>query len=150
MLGPFIMVDELIYSELAKSFADRPRLRRPRRSRRAATASSTRSLIAPAYALFERVPDAYAAVKTINSLVMSLAAVPAYLLARRVVGQPLALLAAVLAVAVPSMVYTATVMTENAFYPVFLLAALAARALLERPTARAHARLLRRRSRSRS
>ena len=34
-------------------------------------------------------------------------------------------LAALLAVAVPSMVYTATVMTENAFYPVFLLAALA-------------------------
>ena len=91
-------------------------------------------LISPAYALFDRVPDAYAAVKTINSLVMSLAAVPAYFIARRVVGKWLALLAALLAVAVPSMVYTATVMTENAYYPLFLLAALALVALLERPT----------------
>ena len=94
------------------------------------------ALIAPAYAAFERVPDAYAVIKTINSLVMSLAAIPAYFIARRVVGQRLALAAAVLAVAVPSMVYTAVVMTENAFYPVFLLAALALVALLERPSTR--------------
>ena len=33
------------------------------------------------------------------------------------------------------MVYTATVMTENAYYPIFLLAALALVALLERPSA---------------
>ena len=69
---------------------------------------------------------------------MSLAAVPAYLIARRVVGKWLALLAALLTVAVPSMVYTATVMTENAYYPVFLLAALALVALLERPTTLNH------------
>jgi len=136
MLGPFIMVDELIYSELAKSFADHLSF--------AVREIPTRgygvvypALIAPAYLLFERVPDAYAALKTINSLVMSLAAVPAYLLARRVVGQPLALLAAVLSVAIPSMVYTATVMTENAFYPVFLLAALLLVRMIEQPTGRA-------------
>ena len=109
----------------AKSFAADLALRRPRRRRRAGYGAVYPILIAPAYALFDRIPDAYAAVKTINSLVMSLAAVPAYCIARRVVGKWLALLAAVLAVAVPSMVYTATVMTENAYYPVFLLAALA-------------------------
>ena len=65
---------------------------------------------------------------------MSLAAVPAYFLARRVVGKWPALLAALLAVAVPSMVYTATVMTENAYYPLFLLAALTLVWLLERPS----------------
>ena len=59
---------------------------------------------------------------------MSLAAVPAYLLARRVLPTGLSLLAALLAVAVPSMVYTGTLMTENAFYPAFLLVALGARA----------------------
>ncbi len=80
-------------------------------------------LIAPAYALFDSLPDAYAAVKTINSLVMSLAAIPAYLIARRVVPAGLALLAALLAVALPSIVYTATVMTENLFYPLVLLVA---------------------------
>ena len=65
---------------------------------------------------------------------MSLAAVPAYFLARRVLSQWLSLAAALLAVAVPSMVYTGTLMTENAFYPIFLAAALALVLMLERPT----------------
>ena len=135
MLGPFIMVDELIYSELAKSFADNLTFG-IRGLPSSGYGAVYPALIAPAYAAFERIPDVYASVKTINSLVMSLAAVPAYLLARRVAGQGLALAAAVLAVAVPSMIYTATVMTENAFYPLFLLATLALVALLERPSAK--------------
>ena len=133
MLGPFIMVDELVYSELAKSFASDLGFA-VREVPVQGYGAVYPILIAPAYALFDRIPDVYAAVKTINSLVMSLAAVPAYLLARRVVGQWSALLAALLAVAVPSMVYTATVMTENAYYPVFLLAALTLVIVLERPS----------------
>jgi 4-amino-4-deoxy-L-arabinose transferase-like glycosyltransferase len=133
MVGPFIMVDELIYSELARSFAAGDGF-----EVRGAPASGFSLvypvLISPAYALFEPLPDAYAAVKTLNSLLMSLAAVPAYLLARRVVGQPLALAAALLAVALPSMAYTGTVMTENVFYPLFLTTALALVLVLERPT----------------
>ena len=54
-------------------------------------------LISPAYALFDALPDAYAAVKTLNALLMSLAAVPTYLLARRVLGPGLSLAAAALA-----------------------------------------------------
>ena len=42
-------------------------------------------LVSPAYRAFSSVPDAYAAAKGINSILMSLAAVPAYFLARRVV-----------------------------------------------------------------
>jgi len=87
------------------------------------------------YAMFQSLPDAYAAVKTLNALAMSLAAVPAYFLARRVASDGLALLAALLAVAVPSMAYTGTVMTENVFYPLFLLFALLLMLVLERPTA---------------
>ncbi len=64
---------------------------------------------------------------------MSLAAIPAFLIARRVLRPPLALLGAALTVAVPSMVYTTTVMTENAFYPVFLLALWALLRVLEEP-----------------
>ena len=45
---------------------------------------------------------------------MSLAAVPAFFLARRVVSDRLALLAALLTIAVPSLAY-GTVMTENVF-----------------------------------
>ena len=45
-----------------------------------------------------------------------------------------ALLAALLAVAVPSLAYTGTVMTENAFYPLFLAVVLVLVVALERPT----------------
>ena len=127
------MVDELIYSELAKSFADTGRFL-VRGEATAAYGIVYPALIAPAWAIFESVPQAYAAAKAINALVMSLAAVPAYFLARRVLAEPLALAAAALTVAVPSMVYTATLMTENAFYPLFLCAALAIVLWLERPT----------------
>ena len=65
---------------------------------------------------------------------MSLAAIPAYLLARRMLSKQLAFAAAVLAVAIPSMVYTATLMTENAFYPIFLFAVYVIVLWLERPT----------------
>jgi hypothetical protein len=53
---------------------------------------------------------------------MSLAAVPAYLLARLFVPPTPALLVAAGSALVPSMALTATVMTENAAYPLFLLA----------------------------
>ena len=133
MLGPFIMVDELIYSELARSLAagDGFQVRDVPAS---GFSLVYPILISPAYALFDALPDAYAAVKTLNALFMSLAAVPAYLLARRVVGEGLSLFAALLAVALPSLAYTGTVMTENVFYPLFLCAALLLVLALERPT----------------
>jgi hypothetical protein len=132
-VAPWIMVDELIYSELAKSFASGGHfLLREHRS--AGYGIVYPVLISPGWAIFKSVPDAYAMAKAINSVVMSLAAVPAYLLARRVVSRPLALAAAVLAISVPSMVYTATLMTENAFYPIFLATLLAIIVWLERPT----------------
>ena len=56
---------------------------------------------------------------------LSLAAVPAYGIGRRVLSSRASLVAAALAVTVPSMLYTGTLMTENAFYPVFLVCVLA-------------------------
>ena len=56
---------------------------RSRRLRRRLSAADRAGL-----ALFGSVPDAYAAAKAINALVMSLAAVPVYFLARRVVARP--------------------------------------------------------------
>ena len=133
MVGPFIMVDELIYSELARSVAagDGFQVRDVPAS---GFSLVYPILISPAYALFESLPDAYAVVKTLNAFFMSLAAVPAYLVARRVLGQGLSLAAAVLAVAIPSLAYTGTVMTENVFYPLFLTGALLLVLVLERPT----------------
>lgn len=132
LVAPWIMVDELIYSELAKGFAETGRfLIRDQSS--AAYGLVYPAIIAPAWAAFAAVPDAYAAAKGINALAMSLAAIPAYLLARRVLGKWEALAVAVLTVAVPSMLYTGVLMTENAFYPLFLCAALALVAYLETP-----------------
>jgi hypothetical protein len=133
MVAPWIMVDELIYSELAKSFAEHGRFL-VRGEASTGYGFVYPVLIAPAWRLFDAVPDAYAAAKAINAVAMSLAAVPAYLLARRVLAPALALFAAVLTVAVPSMLYTGTLMTENVFYPLFLTASLALVLMLERPT----------------
>jgi len=133
MPGPFIFTDELTYSELAKSFAAGGHF--------LVRGLPTHGygfvypvLISPAYRLFRDLPQAYAGVKAINSLLMSLAALPAYFLARRMLGPRSALLAAVLAVAIPSLAYTGTVMTENAFYPIFLVFVLQLVRQLERPT----------------
>ncbi len=134
MAAPFIFVDELIYSELARSFAGGGEFL-VRGEPSGGYGVLYPVLVSPAYALFDSLPAAYSAVKAINALLMSLAAVPAYFLARRMLGPGLSLLAALLAVAVPSMVYTSTVMTENAFYPLFLTVALVLTATLERPTA---------------
>jgi hypothetical protein len=133
MPGPYIFVDELIYSELAKSLADTGSF-----AIRGVPVHGYSilypALIAPAYRLFDALPDAYAAAKATNAVAMSLAAVPAWLLARRVVGRWPALLAAALALVVPSMAYTATIVTENLFYPVALLFAWVLVLVLERPT----------------
>ena len=132
MVGPWIMIDEIVYSELAKSFA-------------ASGSFAVREvptggygvvypiLISPAYALFRSIPTVYSAIKLINALLMSLTAVPAYLLARRVVSKRGALVVSLLTVAVPSTFYAGTIMTENAFYPIFMVVALALVTLLERP-----------------
>jgi Dolichyl-phosphate-mannose-protein mannosyltransferase len=134
IVAPFIMVDEVIWSEVARGLADagEPLLRDQPDPGYSIVYPL---LISPAYALFESLPDAYAAVKTLNAVVMSLAAVPAFLLARRVVKDGLALLAALLAVALPSLAYTGTVMTENLFYPLFLFVVLLLVVVLESPTA---------------
>ena len=133
VVAPWIMVDELIYSELAKSFANSGHFL-IRDVHHGAYGVVYPLLIAPAWKVFASVGDAYAAAKAIGSVVMSLTAIPVYFLARRVVPPLLSLLAALLAVAVPSMMYTGTLMTETVFYPLFACVALMLVLTLERPT----------------
>ena len=132
--APWIFGDEMAYSNLAESIGrtgsfairDSPGLH--------GYGPGYPLLIAPAYAIFDDLAHAYAAVKAINAVVMSLAAIPVYLIARRMVSVGPALLASALALAIPSLIYTGTVMTENAFYPAFLVCVLAFLAAIERPT----------------
>jgi hypothetical protein len=132
--APFIFQDELLYSELAKGLGTSGHFALRDVPGLAGISPVYPTLISPAYAIFDSIPHAYGAVKAINALLMSLAAVPAYLIARRLVGPWPALLAAALAVAIPDLLLTGTVMTENAFYPAFLLWFLLLVRMLERPT----------------
>ena len=131
---PWIVPDELIYSELAKSLAEGG-LPAIRDETSFAYGVGYPLLLAPAWAIFDDVTTAYAVAKVLNALILGSSVVPAYLLARRFVAQTPALLAAVLTVAVPSVFYAGLLMTEVALYPAFLLAMLAITVAVERPTA---------------
>lgn len=67
----------------------------------------------------------YAALKVLQALVVSLAAVPVYLYGRRVAPRPYALAAAALTLASPLLLYDGLVMTEVLSYPLAALTLLA-------------------------
>ena len=81
----------------------------------------------------------YDALKVVQALVMSLAAVPVFLWARKLAGEAWALVAAALTLAVPGLLYTALVLSEVVFYPVMVLAVWALAEVLETPTRRRQA-----------
>ena len=141
MPAPFIFTDELQYQENARSLAAGEGIR-VRGEPYGIVSVLYPLVLAPAYALFDSLPDAYAAARALNAVVMSLAAIPAFLLARRVLPTGLSLFATLLAVALPSLAYTGTLMSENAFYPAFLLAAWALVRALEQPSLARQAVLL--------
>ena len=133
MPAPFIFTDELQYQENARSLAAEHWLE-VREAPFAVVSVLYPLVLAPAYLLFDSLPHAYAAARTINAVLMSVAAIPVFLIARRLLPTGPSLLAALLSVALPSLAYTGTIMSENAFYPVFLLTAWALLRALDRPT----------------
>jgi Dolichyl-phosphate-mannose-protein mannosyltransferase len=139
--SPWIVPDEIIYSELAKSVAA-GHLPAVREATSLGYGLVYPVLIAPAWALFADVSSTYAAARVIGAIVMALTALPAYFLARRFVSHPSALIVATFSVFVPSMLYSATILTEVALYPVTALALLATTVALERPTLRNQAFVL--------
>jgi hypothetical protein len=132
--SPWIMVDELVYSDTARSVADGAGF--TIRGQAAGYGYVYPLLLAIPYAVADRMTDVYALARVLNALLMCSVVVPVYLLARRVVRVPSALAAAALAVAMPATVYVASLMTENVFYPLFAWFALALVAALDRPTLR--------------
>jgi hypothetical protein len=129
---PWIMADEFIYSEMAKSFAASGQFL----VRDAPTSVNNvvyPALISPAW-LAHPMGTTYALAKAINVLLMTATAIPLYLWARKLVTPVFGLVAVALTLLMPAMVYTGTLMTENAFLPAFVLAAFAMALALERPT----------------
>jgi hypothetical protein len=132
---PTFFADEYIYAELARSLAEsgRPLIRGASAS---FPALLQPILTAPAW-LVEDVETSFRLVQTLGALFMSLAAIPVFLLARRVgLGTGPGLAVAALAVLVPDMVYAAWVVAEPVAYPLALAAVLAGTAALARPSRR--------------
>jgi hypothetical protein len=129
---PWIMLDELVYAELAKGIAEDGRLL-IRDEPTSYLSFLYPLMIAPAW-LASSMETTYVLVKTINAILITLAAVPVYLWARRLMTGSYAAITTVLVLLMPSFLYSGMVMTENAFLPTFLLAAWTIALVLERPT----------------
>ena len=132
IVTPWIMADELIYSEMAKSFADGGEFML-RDSPATLRNVAYPLLIAPAW-LAESMETAYAVALFINVVAMSLAAVAVYFWGRRLMSAGWALLAPVLVLLMPTQIYTGMLMTENLFVPTFVVSCFAIALALERPT----------------
>ena len=138
---PWIVPDEIIYSELAKAIGagDLPAVRDVTKLEFGIVYPL---LIAPAWALFPDAAQAYAVARAIGAVLMALSAIPAYLLARRFVSPHGALIVASFAVFLPSLLYSGTLLTEVALYPVSLFVFLALVYVLDQPTLRHQALVL--------
>jgi hypothetical protein len=128
---PRVFNDELIYMEAAASFADGDGLRV--RTGPYAYSPAYPVLISPLLALAPDREVAYALIKVANALLFALTAIPAYLLARRLVDPWPSVGVGVLSILVPSSVYVTVVMTESLAYLVSTAALLAIVLALERP-----------------
>lgn len=129
---PLYFPDEYIYASLARSIAEsgRPLIR--------GTSASFPALLEPLLAApFWLAGDpalAYRLTQGLNALAMSLAAVPVYLLCRRLgLGSWLALGAAAITVASPNLLYASFVLADPIAYPLVLGAVCAGVHALARP-----------------
>ena len=130
---PLYFPDEYIYGTIARSLAEhgRPLIR--------STPAHFPALLEPlAAAPFWLAHDpalAYRLTQAENALAMSLAAIPVYLLTRRLgLGSGLALMAAALAVASPDLFFVSFVLADPLAYPLALTALYAGVCALSRPT----------------
>jgi hypothetical protein len=132
---PLYFPDEYIYATLARSLAEhgRPLIR----SSPAHFPALLEPLAAAPFWLFHDPVLAYRLTQAENALVMSLAAIPIYLLSRRLgLGTGLALVAAALTVASPNLFFVSFVLADPLAYPLVLTTLYAAVCALSRPTRR--------------
>ncbi|MDQ2983372.1 MAG: glycosyltransferase family 39 protein [Actinomycetota bacterium] len=130
---PLYFPDEYIYGTLARSLAEhgRPLIR----GHAAHFPALLQPILAAPFWLFHDPELAYRLTQAENALAMSLAAVPVYLLARRLeLGHWVALVAGVLAVASPDLFFASFVLADPLAYPLALGAIYAAVCALSRPS----------------
>ena len=118
---PLYFPDEYIYGTLARSLAESGKL--AIRGQPAHFPALLEPLLAAPFWLFHDPMLAYRLTLGLNALAMSLAAIPVYLLARRLgLGAGLALGAAALAVASPDLLFASFLLADPIAYPLVLTA----------------------------
>jgi hypothetical protein len=133
---PAFFPDEYIYSALGRSLAQsgRPLIR----GGSAHFPALLQPLVTAPVWLIGNVDVAYRVVQAIGALSMSLAAVPVFLIARRLgLGTRVGLAVSALAALVPDLVYSSYISAEALAYPLVLAAVYAATRALTRPTRKA-------------
>jgi hypothetical protein len=141
LASPTVFPDEYLYSQLGRSLATTGHLDVRGVSPHFLPVLEP-ILTAPAW-LLGGVGLAYRLIQVENALVFSLAAIPAYLIARRLgASSRLALGVAALTVLNPAALFTARVLSEPFAYPLALAVVAAALAVAERATLRSQAWLL--------
>ena len=130
--APWIMGDELLYSELARSFADSHQLL-VRGASYPIYNVGYPLIVFPAW-LTGSMATTYTVAKTINVVLMTVALIPVYFWSRRLMRPVYAVVATALVALLPAFVYTGMIMTENGSFPTTILAFFAIAWMLERPT----------------
>src|SRR5436305_1156181 len=133
---PLYFPDEYIYASISRSLAEhgRPLIR----GHAAHFPAMLEPLAAAPFWLFHDPLLAYRLTQAENALFMSLAAIPVYLLSRRLgLGAGWALVAAALAVASPDLFFASFVLADPLAYPLVLTTLYAAVCALSRPSRRA-------------
>ena len=122
---PWLFTDELEWTQISRAIEETGHA--ARRGDPIFFKSLYAFLIAPFWAIHST-ETAYAAIKYMNAVVMTLAAVPTYLLARMMLSKRASLVVALLAVCIPGMAYVTTIVPEVARLPVVRAVLLADRA----------------------
>ena len=127
---PWVFTDELEWTQISRAIASTGHA--ARRGQPVFFKSLYAYLIAPAWWV-RSTATAYALIKGLNALVMSLAALPSYLLARMLLPRRAAVAVAALTIAIPAMSYATSIIPEPLAYLWFTLAAWLALRALVRP-----------------
>ena len=134
---PRTFPDEAIYAELARSFGAHGRFEVVGTAFPVFTFGPLYPvLLVPLFKLAPTAHEAYLAARAMNALLFASAAVPIWMIARRLLRQQTALIVAAASVALPSSMYTTKLQTEGIAYPLAAWSVLAALRLTERCTLR--------------
>lgn len=132
---PLYFPDEYIHDALSRSLADTGKL--AIRGAPAHFPALLQPLLAAPFWLTHDAELSYRLTQGLNALAMSLAAIPVYLLVRRLgLGSGVGLGCAAIAVASPDLLYASFVLSDPIAYPLVLTAVYLAVRALERPTLR--------------